>query len=349
MRIIDLRSDTVTHPTPEMRRAMAEAEVGDDVYGEDPTVNRLEAMAAERLGKEAAVFVASGSMANLVSGLTHCQRGEEMVLGHMSHILMYEVASVAGLGGVQVRTVANDSRGMLDPDEVESVIRPANLHQPRTAMVGLENTHNRRSGGVLATEDVGVIGDVAHRYDAALHVDGARIFNAAVALGVPVADLVRPADTVSFCLSKGLSCPVGSLVCGSGEVIERVRKNRKMVGGGMRQAGILAAAGIVALDSMVDRLADDHANARRLAQGLAVMPGISLDPDSIQTNLVIFEVTNRPATELIDSLKEHGLLASYADGQRIRMVTHYGIGEEDIDDALNVAESVAREGSRAAG
>ena len=349
MRIIDLRSDTVTHPTPEMRRAMAEAEVGDDVYGEDPTVNRLEAMAAERLGKEAAVFVASGSMANLVSGLTHCQRGEEMVLGHMSHILMYEVASVAGLGGVQVRTVANDSRGMLDPDEVEAVIRPANLHQPRTAMVGLENTHNRRSGGVLAPEDVGAIGDVAHRYDAALHVDGARIFNAAVALGVPVADLVRPADTVSFCLSKGLSCPVGSLVCGSGEVIERVRKNRKMVGGGMRQAGILAAAGIVALDSMVDRLADDHANARRLAQGLAVMPGISLDPDSIQTNLVIFEVTNRPATELIDALKEHGLLASYADGQRIRMVTHYGIGEEDIDDALNVAESVAREGSRAAG
>jgi len=349
MRIIDLRSDTVTHPTPEMRRAMAEAEVGDDVYGEDPTVNRLEAMAAERLGKEAAVFVASGSMANLVSGLTHCQRGEEMVLGHMSHILMYEVASVAGLGGVQVRTVANDSRGMLDPDEVESVIRPANLHQPRTAMVGLENTHNRRSGGVLAPEDVSAIGDVAHRYDAALHVDGARIFNAAVALGVPVADLVNPADTVSFCLSKGLSCPVGSLVCGSGEVIERVRKNRKMVGGGMRQAGILAAAGIVALDSMVDRLADDHANARRLAQGLAVMPGISLDPDSIQTNLVIFEVTNRPATELIDALKEHGLLVSYADGQRIRMVTHYGIGEEDIDDALNVAESVAREGSRAAG
>ena len=349
MRIIDLRSDTVTHPTPEMRRAMAEAEVGDDVYGEDPTVNRLEAMAAERLGKEAAVFVASGSMANLVSGLTHCQRGEEMVLGHMSHILMYEVASVAGLGGVQVRTVANDSRGMLDPDEVESVIRPANLHQPRTAMVGLENTHNRRSGGVLAPEDVSAIGDVAHRYDAALHVDGARIFNAAVALGVPVADLVNPADTVSFCLSKGLSCPVGSLVCGSGEVIERVRKNRKMVGGGMRQAGILAAAGIVALDSMVDRLADDHANARRLAQGLAVMPGISLDPDSIQTNLVIFEVTNRPATELIDALKEHGLLVSYADGQRIRMVTHYGIGEEDIDDALNVAESVAREGSRATG
>lgn len=349
MRIIDLRSDTVTHPTPEMRRAMAEAEVGDDVYGEDPTVNRLEAMAAEHLGKEAAVFVASGSMANLVSGLTHCQRGEEMVLGHMSHILMYEVASVAGLGGVQVRTVANDSRGMLDPDEVESVIRPANLHQPRTAMVGLENTHNRRSGGVLAPEDVGAIGDVAHRYDAALHVDGARIFNAAVALGVPVADLVHPADTVSFCLSKGLSCPVGSLVCGSGEVIERVRKNRKMVGGGMRQAGILAAAGIVALDSMVDRLADDHTNARRLAQGLAVMPGISLDPDSIQTNLVIFEVTNRPATELIDALKEHGLLVSYADGQRVRMVTHYGIGEEDIDDALNIAESVAREGSRAAG
>ena len=235
MRTIDLRSDTVTHPTLEMRRAMAEAEVGDDVFGEDPTVNRLEAIAAQRLGKEAAVFVASGTMANLVSVLAHCQRGDEMIVGSMAHIFHNEVGAVSALGGVHVRTVPNDARGMMQLEEVEAAVRsPDNLHHPRTALLCLENTHNLCSGGVLDSEDVAALAEVAHRHDAAVHVDGARIFNAAVYLGVPAAEQARQADTVSFCLSKGLSCPVGSLVCGSGEVIARVRKNRKMVGGGMR-------------------------------------------------------------------------------------------------------------------
>ena len=348
MPLIDLRSDTVTHPTPEMRQAMAEAEVGDDVYGEDPTVNLLEAMAAERLGKEAALFVASGSMANLVSGLTHCQRGDEMLLGSEAHIFHNEVGAIAALGGVQVRTVPNDSRGMMDPNEVEAAIRPPNnLHQPRTALVCLENTHNRCSGAVLDSEDVGAIAELAHRHDANVHIDGARIFNAAVALGVSPAELASQGDTVSFCLSKGLSCPVGSLVCGSQEVIDQARKNRKIVGGGMRQAGIIAAAGVVALETMVDRLAEDHANAKRLAKGLARMPGLSFDPDAIQTNIVIFEVTDRPAPQLIDSLKDGGVLTTYTGGRRVRMVTHYGIGPEDIDEALNVTETVTREHSRA--
>ena len=349
MRIIDLRSDTVTQPTPEMRLAMAEAEVGDDVFGEDPTVNRLEAMAAERLGKEAALFVASGTMANLVSGLTHCQRGDEMVLGSEAHIFHNEVGAIAALGGVHVRTVPNDARGMIDPAAVEAAIRmPTNLHHPRTALVCLENTHNRCSGDVLDAEDIGAIAEVAHRHDAALHIDGARIFNAAVALGVPPAELARQADTVSFCLSKGLSCPVGSLVCGSQEVIARARKYRKMVGGGMRQAGVIAAAGIVALDTMVDRLAEDHANAKHLARGLAAIPGLTLAPDSIQTNIVIFEVTDRPAPEFMDSLKGQGVLTSYTGGRKVRMVTHYGISAEDIDEALNATETVAGKRSRAA-
>ncbi|MBI4201454.1 MAG: low-specificity L-threonine aldolase [Chloroflexi bacterium] len=346
MRVIDLRSDTVTLPTPEMRRAMAEAEVGDDVYGEDPTVNRLEAMASERLGKEAAVFVASGTMANLVSGLTHCQRGDEMLLGSEAHIFHNEVGAIAALGGVHVRTVPNDARGMMDPNEVEEAIRLPGIHYPRTALVCLENTHNRCSGGVLDSEDIAAIAEVAHRHGAAVHLDGARIFNAAVALKVPAAELARPADTVSFCLSKGLSCPVGSLVCGSKELVAIARKNRKMVGGGMRQAGIIAAAGIVALNTMVDRLAEDHATAKRLAKGLAGFRGLSLDSDAIQTNIVIFQVTDRPAPEFIEALKQLGVLISYTGGRKVRMVTHHGIGTEDVDEALNVVEGVMGRGRR---
>ena len=347
MRTIDLRSDTVTHPTPEMRRAMAEAEVGDDVYGEDPTVNRLEAMAAERLGKEAAVYVPSGSMANLVAGLTHCQRGDEVVMGSDAHIFHNEVGSFSMLGSIHVRTVPNDPVGMMDPDQVVAAVRPDNIHQPRTALICLENTHNRCSGAVIDREYTTVIGDIAHRHDAALHIDGARLFNAAVALGVSPAELAGPADTVSFCLSKGLSCPVGSLVVGSREVIDRARKNRKVLGGGMRQAGIIAAAGVVALDTMVDRLSEDHDNARHMAKGLAAMPGLNLDPEAIQSNIVIFEVADRPAPEFINALKEEGVLISYTGGHRVRMVTHYGITEQDVDEALTVVEAVARTESRA--
>ncbi|MBI4198823.1 MAG: low-specificity L-threonine aldolase [Chloroflexi bacterium] len=339
---IDLRSDTVTQPTPDMRRAMYEAEVGDDVYGEDPTVNRLEAMAAQRMGKEAAVFVASGTMANLVCGLTHCQRGDEALIGSRSHILMYEVASLAAFGGVQLRTVPNDERGMMDPDQVEAAMRPKDDHQPRTAMVAVENTHNRCSGAVLDSEDIGALAEVAHRHGAAFHIDGARIFNAAVALDAPPAELARPADTITFCLSKGLSCPVGSVVCGGKETIARVRRNRKMVGGGMRQAGIIAAAGIVALEGMVGRLKEDHDNAKRLAQGLARLPGITLDPTRIQTNIVIFGVNDRPAETFLEALKARGVLASFPERGKVRMVTHYGITGQDVDEALNVAEAITR-------
>jgi len=320
---------------------MAEAEVGDDVFGEDPTVNRLEEMAARRLGKEAAVLVVSGTMANLVSGLTHCQRGDEMIVGSEAHIFHNEVGGVSALGGVHVRTVSNSPRGMMAPDEVEAAIRLPGIHQPKTALIILENTHNRCGGAVLDSEDTSAIAEVARRHDVSLHIDGARIFNAAVALGVSPVDLARPADTVSFCLSKGLSCPVGSLICGSREFIARARKNRKMVGGGMRQAGIIAAAGIVALETMVDRLAEDHANARRLALGLARLRGLRLDSDTVQTNIVIFEVVDRPAKAFMDDVKNRGVLSSYVSGRKVRMVTHYGITADDIDDALNAVEAVA--------
>ncbi|MBI4201861.1 MAG: low-specificity L-threonine aldolase [Chloroflexi bacterium] len=339
---IDLRSDTVTLPTPEMRQAMFEAEVGDDVYGEDPTVNRLEAMAAQRMGKEAAVLVASGTMGNLVSGLTHCQRGDEAIIGSKSHMLMYEVASLAAFGGVQMRPIANDERGMIDPDQVEAAMRPVNIHQPRTAMVAVENTHNRCSGGVLDSEDVGALAEAAHRHGAKFHIDGARIFNAAVALGIPPSELARPADTITFCLSKGLSCPVGSVVCGSKETIEGVRRHRKMVGGGMRQAGVIAAAGIIALDTMVDRLAEDHENAKRLALGLATLPGIHLNATAIQTNIVIFAVKDRSAESFVEALQSRGVLAGVAERGKVRLVTHYGVTAEDVDQALNAVEAVAR-------
>jgi len=344
MRTIDLRSDTVTHPTPEMRSAMSEAEVGDDVFGEDPTVNKLEATAAQLFGKEAAVFVASGTMANLVSVLTHCQRGDEAIIGSEAHVFYNEAGGVSALGGVHVRIVRNDSRGMMDPEEVESAVRaPGNLHFPRTALICLENTHNRCGGAVLDVEDTGALAEVARRHGAAVHIDGARILNAAVYLGVPPMELARPADTVTFCLSKGLSCPVGSVVCGSIEVINQVRRYRKVMGGGMRQAGIIAAAGLVALDTMVDRLAEDHANAGILARGLAGLPGIQLDPQGVQTNIVIFEVVDRPAPVFIEALKAKGLLVSYPGGKRVRMVTHYGIGRDEIEEGLNVTETVVRE------
>ena len=269
MNVIDLRSDTVTKPTDEMRRAMYEAEVGDDVYGEDPSINRLQERAAEMLGKEAGLLTASGTMSNLVAALTHCQRGDEIVMGDQAHMFWNESAGASALAGAQVRLVPNDDQGRIDPSDLATAIRPrGNVHMPPTTLVCLENTHNRCSGGVLTPEDTKRVADIAHAAGAKVHLDGARIFNAAVSLEVPASELVKDVDDVSFCLSKALSCPVGSVLCGSKEFIEDALKWRKMVGGGMRQAGVLAAAGLVALDSMVERLADDHANARRLAHGL---------------------------------------------------------------------------------
>jgi len=343
---IDLRSDTVTQPTDEMRRSMADAEVGDDVYGEDPTINRLQERAADLLGKEAGLLMASGTMSNLVAALTHCQRGDEIVMGDQAHMFWNESAGASALAGAQIRLIPNDSQGRIDPDDLRGAIRPkGNVHMPPTTLVCLENTHNRCSGGVLTPEDTKRVADVAHAAGAQVHLDGARIFNAAVALEVPAKALVKDVDDVSFCLSKGLSCPVGSVLCGSKEFIAGAHKWRKMVGGGMRQAGILAAAGLVALESMIDRLADDHANARRLAQGLANIDGISVDPDSIHTNIVIFEVDESVGTanEVIEALAEEGVLVTYPGKQSLRMVTHRHIGGADVDDALGRVSSVVRQ------
>ena len=346
MRVIDLRSDTVTQPTDEMRRAMAEAEVGDDVYGEDPSINRLQERAAEILGKEAGLFTASGTMSNLIAALTYCHRGDEIIMGDQAHMFWNESAGAAALAGAQTRLVPNDSQGRIDPKDVEAAIRPStNIHFPPTTLVCLENTHNRCSGMVLTPEDTSKVAEVAHAAGASVHLDGARIFNAAVALEVPAEELVKDVDDVSFCLSKGLSCPVGSVLCGSREFIEQARKWRKMVGGGMRQAGVLAAAGLVAMDTMIDRLADDHANARRLASGLANIDGLSVDPDSIQTNIVIFEVNPTVATvqEFIGGLDREGVKVGSPGPRLIRMVTHRQIGNDDVDEALTVVSKEVKE------
>ena len=338
-RTIDLRSDTVTQPTPAMREAMAQAVVGDDVFDEDPTVHRLEAMAAELMGKEAGVFVASGTMGNLACLLAHCGRGDETIVGSESHILHYEVGSAAGLGGIQLRPVPNNAHGMLDPDAIADTIRGENIHFPRTALLCLENTHNRCGGGILTPEETAQLAQLAHRFDVAVHLDGARIFNAAVALDVPARELTVEVDSVTFCLSKGLSAPVGSLVCGSADFVARARKARKMLGGGMRQVGVIAAAGVVALETMVERLADDHEHARLLAQGLAQVPGLRIDPADIQTNIVVFHVDDGASFQ--QRLRGQGVLTTAFGPSRVRMVTHYGIERQDIDEALERVRRVA--------
>lgn len=346
MAVIDLRSDTVTKPTDEMRRAMAEAEVGDDVFGEDPTINRLQERAAEILGKEAGLLTASGTMSNLIATLTYCHRGDEIIMGDQAHMFWNESAGAAALAGAQSRLVHTDEQGRISPADVEAAIRPkTNIHFPPTTLVCLENTHNRCSGMVLTPEDTKGVADVAHAAGAAVHLDGARIFNAAVALEVPAAELVKDVDDVSFCLSKGLSCPVGSVICGTQDFIDQARRWRKMLGGGMRQAGILAAAGLVAMDSMIDRLADDHANAKRLAAGLANIDGLSVDPDRIQTNIVIFEVDPALATvqEFMGALDRDGVKVSYPGEHTIRMVTHRHIDSGDVDDALSRVSNVAKQ------
>lgn len=332
-KVIDLRSDTVTLPTPAMREAMARAEVGDDVLGEDPTVRRLEEMAAERTGKEAALFCASGTMSNLVALLTHTTgRGEEVIVGSEAHILHHESGAASALAGLLVRTVANNETGGMDPTEVAAAIRRG-PGLPRTALLCLENTHNRCSGGVLTPAQTAALARVAHAQGVAVHLDGARIFNAAVALGCDVRELTAEVDSVCFCVSKGLSAPVGSLLCGPAEFIQRARLFRRMVGGGMRQAGIIAAAGIVALETMVDRLAEDHENARELAFGLAHIEGFSLNPELVQTNIVI-ATTAEPAATVQQRLREVGVLVSLMGPHRVRFVTHYGITLSDVREAL---------------
>ena len=342
-RVIDLRSDTVTQPTAAMRQAMAEAEVGDDAYGEDPTVNLLERTAAERLGKEAGVFVVSGSMGNLVSVLAWCGRGDEAIVDSNAHMVVNEMGGVSAFGGVHLRSLPGDRRGLLDAAQVEATVSPGGMF-PRTALLCLENTHNRGNGAAFSVDELRPLTDVATAHGMAVHMDGARIFNASVALGVPPAELASVADSVTFCLSKGLSCPVGSLVVGSADFVARARRVRKMAGGGMRQAGIIAAAGIVALDSMVERLADDHANAQRLARGLAGLPGVALDPGAVETNICYVELADGAGRDLAAALKERGVLANGRQNW-VRFVTHYGITPEDVDEALDAIATVLRAGA----
>jgi len=338
MRIIDLRSDTITRPTPAMRRAMADAEVGDDVFGEDPTVNRLEEMAAKRLGKGAALFVASGTMANLVSLLVHCGRGDEVILGDRSHTFFYEQGGCAGLGGIHPRTLPNKPDGTLGLRAIEEAIRPDNIHFPRTRLIVLENTHNRCSGSPLTPQYMKDVGEIARRNRVNVHVDGARIFNAAISLGVDASELVSEADSVSFCLSKGLAAPVGSVVCGGRDFIEEARRARKVLGGGMRQAGILAAAGIVALTEMVERLAEDHDNARQLAKGLAGVEGLAVDPESVKTNIVYIDIirNNVSSSDLADRLSREGVLLLPTGPRQMRAVSNYHITADDVKYAVRV-------------
>ncbi len=337
-RRVDLRSDTVTQPTPAMRQAMAAAEVGDDVLGDDPTVRRLEEEVAERLGQEAGLFVPSGTMGNLVCVLTHCTRGHEMIVGDQAHVYIYEQGGAAALGGVHPRAVPTQPDGTLALEAIQAAIRPLDDHFPLSRLVTVENTHNRCGGRVLRPTYMDAVGELAHRYGLRLHVDGARLWNAAVALDVPPARLVQAADSVSVCLSKGLAAPVGSVVVGSREFIRQARRTRKAVGGGMRQVGVLAAAGLVALHQMVERLAEDHANARRLAEGLAELEGIHVDPTTVETNIVIFQVTHPDWSPqaLQARLAEEGILLFAIGGSRMRAVTHYQVRAEDIEHTLQV-------------
>ncbi|NQT02103.1 MAG: low-specificity L-threonine aldolase [Planctomycetes bacterium] len=345
MKTIDLRSDTVTLPTPAMREAIYSAELGDDVFGEDPTTIRLEKMAAERMGKEAAMLVVSGTMGNLVCVLTHCRRAEEVILGDRSHTFLYEAGGMSALGGIHPHTIVNQPDGTMRLEEIEAAIRGDNVHFPRTRLICLENTHNRCSGAALTLEYMKAVAELAKNRGLMVHLDGARIFNAAVALQVDVKELTCYADSVSFCLSKGLSAPVGSVICGSKEFVTEARRSRKILGGGMRQCGIIAATGITALDEMVDRIADDHANAQHLAQGIARIPDLSIEPEMVQTNIVYFDIVSRQikAEELLNQLGDKGIKILLLGPSRFRAVTHYGISAEDIDFTLTTLGEIMEE------
>ena len=334
---IDLRSDTVTQPTPEMRQAMKTAPVGDDVYGEDPSVNRLQELAAERMGKEAGLFVASGTMGNLAAILAHCGRGDEVILGNQAHTLLFEAGGISALGGVHSRQIPNKPDGTLDLDDIRSVIRPDDEHQPITRLITLENTHNRCGGVPLTVEYTQAVGDLAREHNLWVHMDGARLFNAAAALGVSAQELVAPADSVTFCLSKGLCAPVGSVICGSKDFIVRTHRIRKQLGGGMRQAGVLAAAGIIALETIANRLDEDHTRARHLAEGLSEIPGIALDPETPYTNMIfcsLREDVPLDADQVAAYLAERNVRVGIVGSRRFRIVTHYWIGDAEVDQAI---------------
>ena len=344
MKIIDLYSDTKTLPTEEMRRAMYDAVVGDDVAGEDPSVNDLEELAARMLGKESALFTPSGIMSNLIAVLTHTHHGDEILLGSESHIFWYEVGGSSTIGSVIMHTIPNEPDGRIELSVIEKSIRPKNIHFPPTTLLCLENTHNRCGGTVLTPKYTADASRLAHKYGLKVHLDGARIFNAAVALNIPVNEFANNVDSICFCISKNLSAPVGSLLCGSRGFVEKARKWRRMLGGGMRQAGVIAAAGIVALERMIDRLAEDHANAKYLAYGLANVPGITIQPESIQTNIVIFKPpASIPIPEFINQMTQRGVRFSILDSQRVRAITHRMISKNDIDEALSKIDSYIKD------
>jgi threonine aldolase len=341
--MIDLRSDTVTLPTPAMREAMYKAEVGDDVYHEDPTINRLQAMAAERLGKEAAMFVPSGTMGNTASILAQAGRGEAVIVGNKSHIYHYEEGGASTLGGSPMVVVQTAPDGMLDPHDILiNISDGSDEHSAPSAVLCIENTHNRCGGAVLSLEQVEQLTDLAHSHGLVVHMDGARVFNASIALNIPVSTLVRTVDSVMFCLSKGLSAPVGSMVVGSRDFIQRALRMRKLLGGGMRQAGVLAAAGIVALEQMVDRLVEDHETSKQLAFGLADYPQIDINVDTVKTNMVMFSVRNsqhepmgeEETMQFLSKAREQGVLMGHIGQGKIRAVTHHGINDANITTAL---------------
>jgi threonine aldolase len=343
MRVVDLRSDTVTLPTEEMLDAMRSAKLGDDVYGEDPTVNRLEELAARRMGKEAALLTTSGTQANLVSVLSQTGRGDEVILEAEAHMYYYEVGAFSALGGLIPRLVKGQ-RGVMKVKDIEAALRPPNIHFPPTRLICIENTHNRAGGAIWKPLMIKEVQDLARAHGLKTHMDGARIFNAAVALDLDMREFTQHVDTLMFCLSKGLSAPIGSIVVGEQEFVNRARRYRKMVGGGMRQAGIIAAAGIIAIEKMVDRLKDDHANAKLLATGLSKISGIVLDPSEVQTNILIYDVSELgvDGREWVARLLKHGVKAGAQEGGRVRMVTHRGIEKEDIEYTLSTVESLAK-------
>ena len=337
MNTIDLRSDTVTQPTAAMRAAMAQAEVGDDVYGEDPTVNRLERMAAELVGKEAGLFLPSGTMGNLTAILAHCGRGDEVILGDKAHTFLFEAGGISALGGVHSHQVPNQPDGTLALEDIQAAIRGDDPHFPITRLITLENTHNRCGGVVLSVEYTRAVAELAFQRRLAVHLDGARLFNAAIALGVEAKELTKPIDSVTFCLSKALCAPVGSVLCGSRAFITRAHRIRKQLGGGMRQAGVLAAAGIVALETMIERLAEDHERARKLADGLARIPGLAIDARPA-TNMVFISLAEDTApltaSQVVERLAERGVKIGKAGHNTFRLVTHYWIDDEAVERAV---------------
>lgn len=340
---IDLRSDTVTLPTPEMRACMASAELGDDVYGEDPTVNRLQELAAALMGKEAGLFVPSGTMGNLIAVLAQCGRGDEVIMGTQAHTFLLEGGGIAALGGVIPHTLPNRPDGTLAPEDILGAIRPDDIHHPISKLIILENTQNRCGGTPLTVEYTRTVGELAHGKGLRLHIDGARIFNAAAALRVPAAELTASADSVTFCLSKGLCAPVGSVLCGSQEMIARARRVRKQLGGGMRQAGVLAAAGIYALEHMTRRLEEDHRRARSLAEGLASLPGILFEMGMPATNMVFPSLSGEVpfgAAEMARRLNDRGIRVGVVRERRLRMVTHYWIDDDAVEKTVRAFREI---------